>query len=95
MTLIKKIIRKVQVGDHVRISKYKNVLEKGYVPNLYENVFVIKNVKKPVSWTYIISDLNSEEIVWTFYKKELLKTNQKEFRVENMKNLKKLKIWSW
>ena len=35
-------------------------------------------------WTYVISDLNGEEIVGTFYKKELQKTNQKEFRVEKV-----------
>ena len=33
-------------------------------------------------WTYVISDLNREEIVGTFYKKELQKTNQKELRIE-------------
>ena len=35
-------------------------------------------------WTYIISGLNGEEIIGTFYKKELQKTNQKEFRVEKV-----------
>ena len=29
----------------VRISKYKNIFAKGYVPNLSEEVFVIKNLK--------------------------------------------------
>ena len=33
-------------------------------------------------WAYVISDLHSEEIVGIFYKKELQKTNQKEFIVE-------------
>ena len=33
-------------------------------------------------WTYIISDLNGEGIVRTFYKKELQKTNQKKFKFE-------------
>ena len=31
--------------------------------------------------TYVINDLNGKEIVSTFYKKELQKTNQKEFRI--------------
>ena len=35
-------------------------------------------------WTYIVSDLNSEEIIGTFYKKELQKANLKEFRVEKV-----------
>ena len=43
---------------------------------------MIKNVKNTVSWAYVISDLNGEEIVGTFDEKELQKTNQTEFRVE-------------
>ena len=35
-------------------------------------------------WTYIINDLNGEEIVGRFYEKELRKTNQKEFRIEQV-----------
>ena len=36
-------------------------------------------------WTYIISDLNGEEIAGSFYEKELQKTNKKEFRIEVIK----------
>ena len=35
-----------KVGDHVRISKYKNIFAKGYTPNWSEEVFVIKKIKK-------------------------------------------------
>ena len=45
---------------------------------------MIKKVKNTVSWTYVISDLNGEEIVGTFYEKELQKTSQKEFSVEKV-----------
>ena len=62
--------------------KYKNIFAKNYVLNLCEEVFVIKKVKITVSSTYLISDLNGERIVGTFYEKELQKTNQKKFRVE-------------
>ena len=73
---------KFKVGDHVRISKYKNIFAKGFVPNWFEEVFVIKKVKNTVLWTYVIIDLNGEEIVRTFREKELKKkTNQKECRV--------------
>ena len=34
--------------------------------------------------TYVINDLNVEEIVGTFYKKKLQKTNQKEFKIEKV-----------
>ena len=33
---------KFKVGDHVRISKYKNIFAKGYAPNWSEEVFVLK-----------------------------------------------------
>ena len=66
----------------VRISKYKNIFAKGYTPNWSEEVFVIKKVKNTVPWTYVINDLNDEEIMGTFYEKELQKTNQEEFRIE-------------
>ena len=71
-----------KVGDHVRISKYKNIFAKGYAPNWSEEIFVIKKVKNTVPWTYVINDLNGEEIIGTFYEKELQKTNQQEFRIE-------------
>ena len=75
---------KFKIGDIVRISKYKNLLAKGSVTNLFQEDFVIKKVKNNVPWTYVISDRNGEKIVGTFYKKELQKTNQKEFRAEKV-----------
>ena len=74
---------KFKIGDHVRISKQKNIFAKGYTPNQSEEVFVIKEVKNTVPWTYVISDLNGEEIIGTFYEKELQKANQKRFTIEN------------
>ena len=75
---------KFKVGDHVRTTKYKNNFSKGYTPNSSEEVFVIKKLKNTVPWTYVITDLNSEEITATFYEKELQKTNQEEFRIEKV-----------
>ena len=49
---------KFKVGDHVRISQYKNIFAKGYTPNWSEEVFVIKKVKNTVPWTYVINDWN-------------------------------------
>ena len=51
---------KFKGGDHVRISKYKNIFAKGYTPNWSEEVFVIKKVKNTVPWTYVNNDLNDE-----------------------------------
>ena len=75
---------KFKVGDHVRISKYKNIFAKRYTPNWSEEVFVISKIKKTVPQTYVINDFNGEEIIGTFYEKELQKTNQKEFRIEKV-----------
>ena len=78
---------KLKVGDYVRISKYKNIFAKGYTTNWSEKVFVIKNVKNTVPWTYVINDLDGKKVIGTFMKKKLQKTNQKEFRIE--KGIKK------
>ena len=75
---------KFKVADYVRISTYENIFAKGYVPNWSEEVFIISKIKNTVPWTYVINDLNGEEIIGTFYEKELQKTNQK--RIQNRKN---------
>ena len=68
---------KFKIGDHVRISKYKNIFAKGYMPNWSKEVFVVSKIKNTVLWTYIINDLNGEEIIGAFYEKDLQMTNQK------------------
>ena len=85
---------KFKVGDHVKISKYKNISAKDYTPNWSEEIFVVKKIKNTVPWTYVISDLGGEEIVDSFYEKELQKTDQKEFRIEKVirKNVDKLYV---
>ena len=84
---------KFKVGDHVRMSKYKKFFAKGYTPIWSEEVFVIKQVKNTVPWTYVISDLNGEEIIGTFYEKELQKTNQQTFRIEKVIKRKGNKLY--
>ena len=68
---------KFKVCDHVRISKYKNIFAKGYVPNWSEEIFAIKKIKNTVPRTYVINNLNGEEIIGKFYENELQKTDQK------------------
>ena len=68
---------KFKVGDYVRIFKYKNIFAKGYTPNWSTEVLIINRIKNTVPWIYIINDLNREEIIVTFYEKELQKANQK------------------
>ena len=39
---------KFKVGDQVRISKYKNIFAKGYMPNWSEEIFIIKKILNTV-----------------------------------------------
>ena len=72
---------KLKVGHGVRISRHKSIFAKRYTQNWSEEVLVISKIKNTVPWTYVISDLNGEEITGTFYKQELQKTNLKKFRI--------------
>ena len=85
---------KFEVGDHARISNYKNTFAEGHTPNWFEEVFVIKKVKNTFPWRYLIKDINDEEVIGTFYEKELQKTNKQEFRIEKVikKNVAKLYV---
>ena len=78
---------------HVRISKYKNIFAKGHTPNWFKEDFVIKEVKNPVPCTYIINDLKGEQIIGTFYEKELQIANQEDFRIEKVIKKKGNKLY--
>ena len=52
--------------------------------NWSEDVFIINKIKNTVPWTHVINHLNVQEIIGTFYEKELQKANQKEFRIEKV-----------
>ena len=68
---------KCKIGIIVRISKYKNIFVKGYVPNCSEEEFFITKVKNIVPLAYVINDLKGEKIIETFYKNKIKKKNQK------------------
>ena len=84
---------KFKVGDHVRISKYKNIFAKGYMPNWSEEIFVTKKIKNTVPWTHVINDLNDEENIGTFYENELQGTKQNVFRIEKVIKRKGEKLY--
>ena len=54
---------------------------------------MIKKVENNVLWIYVISDLNGEKILRTFYEKEFQKTNQREFRVGKVIKKKDYKLY--
>ena len=49
-----------------------------------EEGFVLSGIKNTVCWTYVVSDLNGEEIIGSFYEKELQKTSQEKIRIEKV-----------
>ena len=54
---------------------------------------MVSKIKNTSPWTYVINDLNGEEIIGTFYEKELQKTYQKEFRIEKVIKRKGNKLY--
>ena len=72
--MIEKLIIKILNLKLFILLEYQNIktfLQKGYTPNWWEEVFVIKKVKHTVPWTYVINVINEEEIVGVFYKKRI------------------------
>ena len=64
---------RLKIVDIVWISKHENLFAKGCVPNWSEKASVVKKAKNTAPWTYVISDIDGEDIVRTFYKIELQK----------------------
>ena len=62
-----------KVGDRVRISKFKNIFAKGYIPNWSKEIFIVDKINDTVPYTYNLKDLNDEEIIGSFYNQELHK----------------------
>ena len=63
-----------KVGDRVRISKFKNIFAKVYTPNWSAEIFIADKINDTVPYTYNLKDLNDEEIIGSFYDRELQKT---------------------
>ena len=62
------------VGDRIRISKFKNIFAKVYTPNWSREIFIINKINDTVPYTYNLKDLNDEEITGSFYDRELQNT---------------------
>ena len=65
---------KYKVGDRVRISKYKQIFTKGYLPNWTNEIFTIHNIKQTVPRTYILKDDTGTVLDGGFYEQEISKT---------------------
>ena len=64
---------KYDIGDRVRIVKYKHVLQKGYIPNWTEEMFEIADKNPTFPVTYVLKDLAGEYIKGKFYEQEIQK----------------------
>ena len=63
-----------KVPDRVRVSKFKNIFAKGYSPNWSKEIFIVDKINGTVPYTNNLKDLNDEEIIGSFYDRELQKT---------------------
>ena len=81
------------VGDKVRIAKYKGVFEKGYLPNFTEEIFTIKYKISSQPPTYRIQDCDKEEISGVFYEPELVKVVKTDdiYKIEKVLRKRKRK----
>ena len=84
MTLIKdnKEGPKFKIDDHVRISIYKNIFGKGYVPNLSEEVFVIRKVKILCQAHMLLVILTEQRLLESFTKKNHKKQIKKSLELK-------------
>ena len=87
--LINKLIIKILNLKLMIMQEYQNTKTFLLKDILQTGLNWFLHLKKSKILFHVISDLNSEEIVGTFYEKELQKTNQKEFRIEKV--IKKIK----
>lgn len=62
---------KYQVGDFIRLSKYKHIFSKGYTPNWTTEIFQIRKVQQTYPVTYLLNDLNEQHIQGCVYEQEI------------------------
>ena len=75
---------KFSISDNVRITKKKNLFDKGYTQRRTEEVFKISKIQFTHPVTYKITDYNGEEIHGSCYDQELQKTSQGTLRIEKV-----------
>jgi hypothetical protein len=83
-----------KVGHTVRISKYKSVFDKGYLPNFTQEFFKIKEVKIGRPTVYALADLKCDSVQGIFYDEELSaynETKETTYKVEKILGRKTVK----
>ena len=72
-----------KVGKHIRISNFKNIFAKGYVPNWSEEFFLNEKVKITIPWTFVISDLMVKKLLQRFTEKICKKQVKQSLELKN------------
>ena len=65
---------RLKVGDRVRICKFKNIFAKGHTPNWSTEIFIVDKINNTVPYTYDLKYLNDEEVIGSFFDRELQKS---------------------
>ena len=68
---------KFKIDDIVRISKYKNIFTKGYVPNWSEEVFLLQKLKILFRGHMLLVILKTKKLLERFMKKNCKKQIKK------------------
>jgi len=67
-----------KLGQTVRMTKYKSIFDKGYLPNFTEEFFKIKEVKIGRPIVHKLEDLKGEDLNGIFYEDKLSPYNGTE-----------------
>lgn len=87
-------IIKFGVGDHVRLSKYKNVFGKGYLPNWTTEIFTVKKIQYTNPITFLLVDWEGNDIKGGVYSEEMqLVKNPDVYLVEKILRKKDNKVF--
>lgn len=85
--------RKFHVGDHVRISKFRNVFSRGFHPQWTTEIFTVREVKLTNPVVYLLKDYQDHNIDGAFYEQELQKVKDPSvFLVEKVIRQKGSKV---
>ena len=87
-------VPKFKIGDSVRISKYKSIFSKGYLPNYTEEIFTVKQIVYTKPFVYKLQDYQEETIDGYFYEQELSyvpNPEQIQFKIEKVLKYKTVK----
>lgn len=92
--IIKPKFVKFKIGDKIRLSKYKHVFEKGYLPSWTTEIFTIRKIQCTDPVTYLLDDWAGNEIKGSVYAEEMQKVKHPDiYLVEKILRKKNGKVY--